>query len=191
MREDRRGAEQPGPAPGKALQVPNGGQDSPRFSVTQVTPETAPSLLAMKRPGVRRNQAAVAAYVQAMQSGEWVLNGMPLIVSRKGVLLDGVQRLHACIEATVPFVTVLAENVSDDTVHTIDQQRRRSFTGVLETRGIPHPAAVANLLAKLIRYEDGSLTRGTSTPPWSRMERVLDVELHGSAGRPLRRPPFP
>ena len=163
--------------PGSANAVPtqDSGQDPPRFSILQVTPETAPSLLAMKRPGVRRNQAAVAAYAQAMQSGEWVLNGMPLIVSRKGVLLDGVQRLYACMEAAVPFVTVLAENVSDDTVHTIDQQRRRSFTGVLETRGIPHPAAVANLLAKLIRYEDGSLTRGTSTPPWSRMERVLEA----------------
>jgi hypothetical protein len=175
MRDDRRGAEQPDPGSGKAFPVPDSGQDPPRFSIMQVTPETAPSLLAMKRPGVRRNQAAVAAYAQAMQSSEWVLNGMPLIVSRKGVLLDGVQRLYACIEAATPFVTVLAENVSDDTVHTIDQQRRRSFTGVLETRGIPHPAAVANLLAKLIRYEDGSLTRGTSTPPWSRMERVLEA----------------
>jgi hypothetical protein len=141
----------------------------------RVTPETAQSLLAMKRPGARRNQAAVAAYAQAMRSGEWILNGMPLIVSRKGVLLDGVQRLYACLEADTPFVTVVAENIPDDTVHTIDQQRRRSFTGVLETRGIPHPASVANLLAKLIRYEDGTLTRGTSTPPWSRMERALEA----------------
>ncbi|HEX3990413.1 MAG TPA: ParB/RepB/Spo0J family partition protein, partial [Acetobacteraceae bacterium] len=138
MRDDRRGAEQPDPNSGKALQFAEGGQEAPRFSIMQVTPETAPSLLALKRPGVRRNQSAVAAYAQAMQSGEWVLNGMPLIVSRKGVLLDGVQRLYACIEAAVPFVTVLAENVSDDTVHTIDQQRRRSFSGVLETRGIRH-----------------------------------------------------
>jgi hypothetical protein len=110
-----------------------------------------------------------------MRNDEWVLNGMPIILSRNGVLLDGVQRLYACIEAKTPFVTVLAENVPDDTVHTIDQQRRRSFTGVLETRGIPHPAAVANLLAKLIRYQDGTLSRGTSTPPWSRMERALDA----------------
>ncbi len=154
---------------------PDSKQEAPRFSIMRVTPETAQSLLAMKRPGARRNQAAVAAYAQAMRSGEWILNGMPLIVSRKGVLLDGVQRLYACLEADTPFVTVVAENIPDDTVHTIDQQRRRSFTGVLETRGIPHPASVANLLAKLIRYEDGTLTRGTSTPPWSRMERALEA----------------
>ena len=117
----------------------------------------------------------MAAYAQAMRNGEWILNGMPLIFSRKGLLLDGVQRLYACIEADTPFVSALAENISDDTIHTIDQQRRRSFTGVLETRGIPHPAAMANLLAKLIRYDNGSLTRGTSTPPWSQMERALEA----------------
>jgi hypothetical protein len=153
----------------------DGGLDLPRFSVVNVTPEMAPSFLAMKRPGAKRNQTAVAAYAQSMRSGEWVLNGMPVILSRKGVLLDGVQRLYACIEAGTPFITVLAENIPDDTVHTIDQQRRRSFTGVLETRGIPHPAAMANLLAKLIRYDDSTLTRGTSTPPWSRMERALET----------------
>jgi hypothetical protein len=157
--------------------TPTRGQsaDAPRFSIIRITPDMAPSLLAMKRPGGKRNQVAVSAYAQSMRAGEWVLNGMPLILSRGGFLLDGLQRLYACIEAKVPFITVLAENVPDDTVHTIDQQRRRSFTGVLETRGIPRPAAVASLLSKLIRYEDGTLTRGTSTPPWSRMERALEA----------------
>lgn len=174
MRFDRGGAEASGSDPGEASHDRDRA-DPPRFSVVRVTPQAAASLVTMKRAGARRNPAAVTVYAQAMAGAEWVLNGMPIIMSRKGVLLDGVQRLHACIEADTPFITVLAENVSDDTVHTIDQQRRRSFTGVLETRGIPHPAAVANLLAKLIRYEDGTLTRGTSTPPWSRMERVLEA----------------
>jgi hypothetical protein len=140
-----------------------------------MTPEMAPSLLARKRPVGKRNQTAVASYAQAMRNGEWVLNGMPIILSRNGVLLDGLQRLYACIDAQASFITVLAENVPDDTVHTIDQQRRRSFAGVLETRGVPKPAAVASLLAKLIRYEDKSLTSSTATPPWSRMERALEA----------------
>src|SRR5689334_9202598 len=135
--------------------------DLPRFSIVQITPDMAPSLLAKKRPSGKRNAAAVSAYAQAMRAGEWVLNGMPIILSRDDVLLDGLQRLYACIDAKTPFVTVLAENVPDDTLHTIDQQRRRSFSGVLEARGVPRPAAVAGLLAKLIRYEDGTLTRGT------------------------------
>jgi hypothetical protein len=160
---------------GHVVQVQGGAHELARFSIVQITEETAASFLAMKRPTGKRNASAVASYAHAMRNGEWVLNGMPIILSRNGFLLDGLQRLHACLEAKAPFITVLAENVPDDTVHTIDQQRRRSFTGVLETRGIPHPAAVASLLAKLIRYEDGTLTRGTSTPPWSRMERALEA----------------
>jgi hypothetical protein len=150
------------------------GSPSVRFSIVNMTPERATDLLARKRPGSQRGVVA-ATYGQAMRNGEWVLNGMPIVLSRNGVLLDGVQRLYACIEARTSFVTVLAEGVSDDTLHTIDQQRRRSFAGVLETRGVPRPAAVAGMLAKLIRYDEGTLTRGTSTPPWSRMERALEA----------------
>jgi len=160
---------------GHVVQVQGGAHGLARFSILRITPDIAAGLLTRRRPAGKRNASAVASYAQAMRNGEWVLNGMPVILSRNGFLLDGLQRLHACIEAAVPFITVLAENVPDDTVHTIDQQRRRSFTGVLETRGIPHAAAVAGLLAKLIRYEDGTLTRGTSTPPWSRMERALEA----------------
>ena len=175
MRGDSSGAENAGLDSDSTDPAAESRTDAARFSIARITPRMAPALLAVRRPGARRNQTAVSAYAQAMRSGEWVLNGMPIIMSRKGVLLDGVQRLYACVEADRPFVTVLAENVSDDTVHTIDQQRRRSFTGVLETRGVPHPASVANLLAKLIRYDAGTLTRGTSTPPWSHMERALEA----------------
>lgn len=147
----------------------------PRFSIVRITPEMAPGLLAKKRPSGKRNPQAVASYAQSMRNGEWVLNGMPIILSRSGILLDGLQRLYACIDAQTPFITVLAENVPEDTLHTIDQQRRRSFSGVLETRGVPHAAAMAGMLAKLIRYEDGTLNRGTSTPPWSRMDRALEA----------------
>jgi hypothetical protein len=145
----------------------------PRFHILTVDPDMAAELLARSRPGVKRNEAAIGAYAQAMRQGEWVLNGMPLILSCTDVLLDGVQRLHACLEAGVPFPTVMAANVADDTLHTIDRQRRRSFAGVLQARGVAHAGAVANLLAKLIRYDDGTLARGSATPPWGRMERSL------------------
>jgi hypothetical protein len=151
------------------------GHRPPQFLVLRINPDMAADLLAVSRPGARRNETAISAYAQAMRAGEWVLNGMPLIISRTGLLLDGVQRLHACAEAGVTFITTMAGNVADDTLHTIDRQRRRSFAGVLEARGVAHAGVVANLLAKLIRYDDRTLTRGSSTPPWGRMERCLNA----------------
>jgi len=166
---------------GRIVQIQGGDPDVPAFSIELVTPESATELLQRKRPSAAENPAAINAYAEAMREGRWVLNGMPLILSRAGVLLDGVQRLRACIKAGVPFLTVLAQNIPDDVLHTIDQQRRRSFAGVLETRGIPHAHALQSALVKLIRYDDGKMLRGAGTASWSRMDRVLranpDLEL--------------
>ncbi|MGY4803821.1 hypothetical protein [Teichococcus aerofrigidensis] len=163
----------PLPQGGRIVQLRGASPDGPAFSVELVTPESAAGLLARKRPAAGENPAAIAAYAEAMREGRWILNGMPLILSRNGVLLDGVQRLRACIRAGVPFLTVLAQNIPDDVLHTIDQQRRRSFAGVLESRGIPHAHALQSALVKLIRYEDGKMLRGAGTAAWSRMDRVL------------------
>jgi len=162
-----------GPQGGKIVQVQGQNPDSPSFSIELVTPESATELLQRKRPSAAENPSAITAYAEAMRQGRWILNGMPLILSRTGVLLDGVQRLRACIKAGVPFLTVLAQNIPDDVLHTIDQQRRRSFAGVLESRGIPHAHALQSALVKLIRYDDGKMLRGAGTASWSRMDRVL------------------
>lgn len=147
--------------------------DGPRFSIEVITPEQAAELLQRKRAGAGTNAAAVNAYAEAMASGRWILNGMPIILSQTDTLLDGVQRLRACIKAGVPFATVVARNIPGDVLHTIDQQRRRSFAGVLEARGIQHAHTLQSAIIKLIRYDDGTLTRGVGAASWSRMDRVL------------------
>jgi hypothetical protein len=166
-------ARQPALQGGRIVQIQGGGADVPAFSIELVTPQGATELLSRKRPTASENPAAITAYAESMREGRWILNGMPLILSRTGVLLDGVQRLRACIKADTPFLTVLAQNIPDDVLHTIDQQRRRSFAGVLETRGIPHAHALQSALVKLIRYDDGKMLRGAGTASWSRMDRVL------------------
>ncbi|MCI0754775.1 ParB/RepB/Spo0J family partition protein [Teichococcus vastitatis] len=161
------------PQNGRIVQVQGQSPDSPFFSVELVTPANATEWLQRKRPTAAENPNAIATYAEAMREERWILNGMPIILSRGGVLLDGVQRLRACVKAGVPFLTVLAQNIPDDVLHTIDQQRRRSFAGVLEARGILHAHALQSALVKLIRYDDGKMQRGAGTAAWSRMDRLL------------------
>jgi len=139
----------------------------------EVTPAEAEALLQGRRPAARPNATAIRGYAEAMRTGRWVLNGMPIILSERRVLLDGTQRLAACVEAGVGFPTFIAENVADDVLHTIDQQRRRSFAGVLEARGIDHAHAVQTALVKLLHYDDGTLGRSGGAPSWARMDRAL------------------
>ena len=147
----------------------------PVFSPNEeITPELAAEYL-KKAPNAHEDKKAIATYAQAMRNGAWILNGQPIIFDQEGQLLDGVQRLNACIEAGVPFITMVARNVRADTLHTIDQHRRRSYQGVLESRGVRNPGKVVRTMSKLIRIENGSLGRETMPISWSRYDRVLDA----------------
>jgi hypothetical protein len=145
-----------------------------RYQIVTISPSRAASLLENRRPAARRHAGAVRTYGAAMRDGRWILNGMPIIVSRQGILLDGLQRLLASVETNMPFETFLSEQVDDDACHTIDQQRRRSFASVLESRGVPHAHALQATLVKLIRYDEGTISdRDAAMPSWATMDRLL------------------
>jgi hypothetical protein len=143
------------------------------FTIEVVTPEMARELIARKRADARPNEPAVKAYADAMRQERWILNGMPLIFSKSGVLLDGLCRLKAGIVSDTAFVTTIAQNIRDDVLHTLDQQRRRQYAGVLESRGERNAKIIQKTLAKLIRYGDGMMLKPNYQVPWTRLDRVL------------------
>jgi hypothetical protein len=152
------------------------------FEVETVTPETALTYLKTRSQGydpeMKRSPAearAIAAYAAAMRVGGWIMNGMPIIFDQEGRLVDGEHRLLACIEADTPFDTLVARNVQSDTLHTIDQHRRRSYTGVLEARGVRNAGAVQRTMSKLIRIENGILGKQNLPISWSRYDRVFSA----------------
>ena len=122
---------------------------------TTLSAAEASDLLTRMHPAARLRPDAVSAYAQAMREGSWVVNGVPVTLSREGQLLDGVQRLAASIEAGIPLPGFLAENVDDNAFHTIDQHRHRSFAALLKQRGFAHHHLLAALLLRLARYEEG------------------------------------
>jgi hypothetical protein len=75
--------------------------------VATISVGEAEVLVQQRSPSARRNTNAVRAYAQAMRDDNWVVNGMPIIISVENMLLDGYQRLLACIEAQTPFTTVI------------------------------------------------------------------------------------
>jgi len=163
----------------------------PDISAATITPSLAVDLLQRRRPGAVTDAGIVALYRQQMQAGQWRLSGMPIILSRDGVLLDGLHRLLACVEVSGGFPCFVARGVADAAGHTIDQHRRRTFTDILTFRGVPHAPFQAALLLRLIRYE------GADLPSWERQLAMLqanpgiEVSLVASlalAGSPLPEP---
>jgi hypothetical protein len=148
-----------------------------QFSTETVTPDMARKFLAAANPSNlrQRDEKAVAVYAAAMRTGAWVMNGQPIIFDNEGYLIDGVQRLNASIEADLPFKTFVARNVRADTLHTIDQHRRRAYHGVLEARGIRNASSLVHVMGKLIRFENGILGVTGTQISWARYDRVLDA----------------
>lgn len=145
-----------------------------RLSIMDITPQNAQVLLERRRAGHSINPQAVKIYAEAMKEGNWVFNGMPIIFGSEGSLLDGVQRLQACVTSETAFRTLVADNIREDTLHTIDQHRRRSYNGVLESRGEEHAGTMMRMMSKLIRYENGTVGMPDTQIPWMRYDLVLD-----------------
>jgi hypothetical protein len=165
----RNGTACPQPYPGPSSAAP---AITIRFATLSV--EEARALLTRMHPAARLRPEAVAAYAQAMREDSWVVNGVPVTLSREGQLLDGVQRLAASIEADIPLPGFLAENVDDSAFHTIDQHRHRSFAALLKQRGFAHHHLLAALALRLARYEEGLM--GQQTMPaisWVRLWHIL------------------
>lgn len=144
-----------------------------RIDKLLLTPSRARTILAGSDPLRPVRKDTVTAFSRAMAGTEWVLNGIPIVVSNTGRLLDGRHRLLACVEADTGFPTLIAWDVPDDVIVLIDQHLRRSFAHVLEARGVAQPHAVEQLLNQLLHYHDGTLGRRSPAQPWARLERVL------------------
>lgn len=125
-------------------------------------------------PQIAGDLKTVSAYAEIMKSGGWILNAMPIIFDTDGNLIDGVSRLEACLMGGEEFRTVVARNVRADTLHTIDQHRRRTYTGVLESRGVNFAGSIQRTMTMLIRMENGILGIDQSKISWSRFDRVLE-----------------
>ncbi|MBI1202642.1 MAG: hypothetical protein GC182_09045 [Rhodopseudomonas sp.] len=106
----------------------------------------------------------VDQYARDMKAGKWKENGESIIFG-KTRLLDGQHRLWACIEADMPFKTLVTEGVSDDAFDTIDVGMTRTSSDILSIGNYGKNAATLGAAAVLcIGYRKGNLMHGAVTP---------------------------
>jgi hypothetical protein len=145
-----------------------------KMGLTTVFPSTAEVMLRGAMPGTKRHHDVIRTLAQTLRDQCWVINGMPIVISQSGQLLDGQQRLAACVEAQVPLRTFVVEGVHDDALLTLDQHRRRTFGGMLKYQGFAHHHLLAALMLRLERYEEHDLAGVLAVPTcWVRLDRAL------------------
>lgn len=143
-----------------------------------ITPEIAQqwaTLNTRNRP-VRYNK--VAQFARDMKAGKWALNGETIKIAVNGDLLDGQHRIFACIQAGVPFQSVVIRGLQPEAQDTIDTGVARRMADQLALRG----EVSANLLAAVARWSykwiHGVRTQGATDqePSHSEMLAFIDAE---------------
>lgn len=106
-----------------------------KMQIETITPERAAHLLSAAANNRTPRKSHVRRYAEDMAGGRWRLNGASIALSKSGQMVDGQHRLLACIEAKVPFETVVAYGLDPDAVQTIDTGKARTFGDFLAFKG--------------------------------------------------------
>ena len=125
--------------------------------VEVITPEKAKEMLkgnVRNRP-VRKTH--VARLAEDMKAKKWCFNGVPIIVSPGGLLIDGQHRLMACIAAKVAFETLVVSGVASDAFVTIDTGAKRTGADTLSTKGEKNASTMAAALVIIELYYSGEM----------------------------------
>ena len=138
-----------------------------------ITPEKARELISAMAVQRREEKQAVETYANAIRKDAWMLNGLPIIFDEKGRVIDGFHRLAAVVESGKEIRTATARGVPGDVLHTVDQHRKRNFSGVLEGRGVKNTGTLVRLLGRMIRLENGIYHVNNKHIGWSRLDHVL------------------
>jgi hypothetical protein len=140
--------------------------------MTEITPDMALEWMERHRKVVSANRVAnggkardnrkirwgddgVAGYARDMRAGKWKRNGETVKIARDGTVPDGQHRLYACMEAKVPFWSLVVTGVEPEDQDTIDIGIGRKFADQLAIRNEPNAVVLASVTRWSLRWLHG------------------------------------
>lgn len=119
--------------------------------VYKITPEVAEAILQHfnwdNRP---RKRISVATVSRALMHKDFMVTGDTIKFSDAARLVDGQNRLFACVESEKPLITHVVWGVPDEAFDRIDRGSTRSTEDIFHRAGVPYAASVAHA----VRYLD-------------------------------------
>lgn len=138
--------------------APDSGDDENgglKLTVETITPAKAMDYLddniSNNRPVSEQHVAALA---RDMVNGRWSQNGETLKFSPTGELLDGQQRLWACITANKAFTTAVVRGV--ESLDDVDRARPRTLAHALGMYGVKRSSKLGVVLNTTWRWENSN-----------------------------------
>lgn len=148
--------------------------------IETITPERAAAMLEGQHRNRKLKPIKIARFKRAMMSDHWRLNGETIKFTKSGQLVDGQNRLMACIEAGAPFRTLVTYGIDEQDIHTIDTGTPRSSADVLEIEGEKYTKSLAGALQIIYAWENNHFWEAfdSAVQYGSNDEIVVVLELH-------------
>ena len=115
----------------------------PSVAVVVVTPDMAERWLSRNVRNRPSKALSIKKYAADMAAGEWYLTGEGIKFGSDGTLLDGQNRLMACVKANAPFITYVFRGVPDVAQMVMDTGSARTASDSLAITGEKYTAILA------------------------------------------------
>lgn len=150
-------------------------EGSEEFRMELITPEIAKAYLVQNTHNRDVRKGVVSAYATDMRNGDWHWNGDSIRRSKDGTVLDGQHRLLACIEAGVPFRTLVIDGLPNETQDTMDTGIIRRYTDLLKLRGEVNYNPLAATVRAVAAWGDGRMEpRNARSFTRAELDRTLE-----------------
>ena len=124
--------------------------------VVQISPELASYIIDTLNVGNRTpKRHQIGLYAKDMADGNWSLTGVPIVFATNGQLLDGQNRLMACVRADVPFTSHAVFGVEPQSFVHFDIGKNRTSKDVFQIMGVPYPLDTGKFIKLYRAYENG------------------------------------
>ena len=117
--------------------------DNVELSKALITPEIAKRFLENNPINRRASEVKIKEYALDMLNNDFLFAGHTVCLSDTGKLLDGQQRLMACVQTNKPFHTILVENLPEEVIRVIDSGKKRTYADQLKMDGYKKPGLLA------------------------------------------------
>lgn len=117
-----------------------------RSKVEEITPKKAQQWLASNTMNRRIRKKVVERYAGQMRDKEWQLTGEAIQFAKDGTLLNGQHRLLACIDAGVPFYSMVVRGVNESARPYYDTGTVRQARDALSMNGVPYASNIASAI---------------------------------------------
>lgn len=131
--------------------------------VVVITPGLAQLILdRLNTRNRKKRPSKIKKMADAMESGKWQLTGATIVFSRARILLDGQNRLSACVRSGFAFKTHVVFGIEDQAFSVIDINAVRNNNDTLKIEGAPYPDVCAQAVRWLMIYDADPLNRGAT-----------------------------